>query len=113
MDADGSSVRRVTSDLRENGYPRWSPDGLTIDHTVESFESDRWAAALSDADGGNLRVTVRNTDSGNVPWSPDGRCLIFGRYSRYDESAGEESESFIIDLQTGEETRLLGGAPQG
>lgn len=110
MDADGSDVRRITDDPRENGYPRWSPDGLTIAHTAGSFETDRWVVMLSDADGGNMREVVRETDSGNVAWSPDGRRLMFGRYSRYGDSGGEESQLFIIDLATREETRLLTGA---
>lgn len=111
MDSDGSNVRRITSDSRENGYPRWSPDGLTIAHTVGSFETDRWVVVLSDVDGSNLREIVHDTDSGNVAWSPDGMRLVFGRYSRYGDSGGEESQLFIIDLQTGEETRLVGRTP--
>jgi TolB protein len=111
MDADGSNVRRITNDPRENGYPRWSPDGLTIAHTVGSFETDRWAVVLSDADGSNVREIVHDTDSGNVAWSPDGRRLIFGRYSRYGDGGGEESQLFITDLQTREEARLLVATP--
>jgi len=103
MEADGSNVRRLTDDPRENGYPRWSPDGLTIAHTAGSFETDQWVVILCDADGGNSRQVVGDTDSGNVAWSPDGSRLLFGRYARYGDDGGEESRLFIVDLASGAE----------
>jgi Tol biopolymer transport system component len=98
---DGTNVQRLTDDPRENGYPRWSPDGTRIAFTVGSFDSDRWVVFLMDADGGNARQIVDDTDSGNMTWSPDGTRLLFGRYSRYGENGGEDSRLFVHELNSG------------
>ncbi|HXV74825.1 MAG TPA: LpqB family beta-propeller domain-containing protein [Candidatus Polarisedimenticolaceae bacterium] len=106
IDADGSNLRRVTTDPRENGYPRWSPDGTTIAHTAGSFATDRWVVILTDADGGSSRQVVDDADSGNVSWSPDGKRLLFARYSVYGDNGGDDSRLFVLDLDTGRETRV-------
>jgi TolB protein len=111
MDANGSNVRRLTQDPRENGYPRWKPDGTALAHTAGSFETDRWAVVLTDLDGGNSRVIVDSTDSGNVAWSPDGRQLLFGRYRVYGDNGGDESQLHILELATQRVTRVARGGP--
>lgn len=111
MNADGSNVHRITTDPLVNAYPKWSPDGRMIAHTVGSFETDKWAVFLSDADGGNLRQIINGTDSGNIAWSPDGKRLLFGRYKKYGKDGGEESRLFIFDLESRSETRILQKRP--
>jgi TolB protein len=107
-DADGANVRRITHDSRENGYPRWSPDGTSIANTVGSFDTDRWVVLLMDADGNNTRQIIDDTDSGNVTWSPDGTQLLFGRYSRYGESGGDESRLFRLRVNGTEAPTPIG-----
>src|SRR5258708_471538 len=55
--ADGSNVRRLTSDAGLDAHPTWSPDGRRL-----AFSTDRWGdleLALIDADGSKLtRLTT-------------------------------------------------------
>ena len=64
MDADGTSIRRLTNDRKPDGHPRWSPDGH---HLVFHSNQDGTARTpidvelyLIDADGGNLRRLTSN-----------------------------------------------------
>jgi len=104
--ADGAGLRRLTTDPRVNGYPRWRPDGAAIVHTTGSFETDRWEIVLTDVASGASRVLVDSVDSGNAAWSPDGRLLLIGRYSRYGESGGDESRLYVVNVGTGAARRL-------
>ena len=74
---DGSAEpRQFTSGERNDGSPRWSPDG-------------RWLAFVSNRDG-NFEIYVMNADGsgptrltntpgseGTPAWSPDGRRIAF------------------------------------
>jgi TolB protein len=106
MRADGSDVRRITNDPRENGYPRWRPDGGAIAHTAGSFQTDKWTAMLTDADGSTTTTLADSTDSGNVAWSPDGQSLLFGRYLKYGDNGGEDSRLFVLNVATGNTRRV-------
>jgi len=107
--ADGSAVRRLTDATVEVGYPRWSPDGSRIAYTAGSFATDRWSVMVMDADGGNGRVAVDSTDSGNAAWSPDGTRLVIGRYTRYGENGGDDSRLYVVPAGGGAPVALLTG----
>ena len=76
MAADGSEVRRLTSDPAIDAHPAWSPDGRMI-----AFATSRWGdleIALIDSDGTNLRRVTHSAGLDDYPaWSPDGRWLAF------------------------------------
>lgn len=76
INSDGSEHRALTTGNRNDGSPRWSPDGTRI-------------AFLSDADG-KQQIYIRWMDSGQtaritnleespeaIAWSPDGKMLSF------------------------------------
>lgn len=73
MNADGSSVRQLTSNSSFDGNPRWSPDGTRL-----VFASDRHARGQSEvytmnADGSNVRRLTFSTPPSsaiNPVWKP-------------------------------------------
>lgn len=74
--ADGSEVRRLTSDPAIDAHPAWSPDGSCI-----AFATNRWGdleLALIAPDGTNLRRLTDSPGLDDYPaWSPEGMRLAF------------------------------------
>ena len=72
MNADGSGIRRVDTDLGPNvSTPSWSPDGTQL--LVSAF-GDVYAVPVL---GGRSRLVVQD---GQYPaWSPDGSWIAFSR----------------------------------
>jgi len=78
MDADGTNLRRLTSNNAVDRFPAWSPDGKLL-----AFESDREGENkiyVMDADGGNQhRVSSEPGADGHPFWSSDGRQIVFNK----------------------------------
>jgi Tol biopolymer transport system component len=76
MNADGSTVSRLTNDPAVDVFPAWSHDGDKI-----AFTSDRDGYPdifIVDADGTNLTKLTNTTSSDALPaWSPDGSQIVF------------------------------------
>ena len=79
MNADGSGVTRLTSDLRTDYFPAWSPDGKRI-----VFVSDRDTPLAAteiytmNADGSRLtRLTFDGVYSTTPAWAPGGKQIAF------------------------------------
>ena len=64
MNADGTSIRRLTNDRKPDGHPRWSPDGRHLVFHSPQDGTSRTATGvelyLIDADGSNLRRLTSN-----------------------------------------------------
>src|SRR5262245_21277668 len=92
MKADGSDVRRLTTNPTMDYWPLWSPDGKHIAFT--SNRDGNYAIYVMDPDGNNQRnltktsgAKIRVTNN-FATWSPDSRRLAFvsnqgGRYDIY------------------------------
>jgi TolB protein len=108
--AGGDPVRLVESDC-DDYPPAWSPDNRWI--AFVSGRSGKNAIYLVSPLGGTVRhltdigypplYTADLTALGRTPWSPDGSRLVFAR------KEGSGAALWIIDVATGEETRLTGG----
>lgn len=74
MDAEGASVRQITSGGMHT-QPRWSPKGDLIAYTVRQGSHNLWAV---NPDGTGARaLTTGGGDSQSASWSPNGRHLAF------------------------------------
>ncbi|HLF56749.1 MAG TPA: protein kinase, partial [Thermoanaerobaculia bacterium] len=72
--ADGSEMRRLTSDLHKDRAPIWDPSGTRL--AFHSTRSGRWEYWSIGADGSDLRQL---TDIGTITsgsWEPDGRLVV-------------------------------------
>jgi Tol biopolymer transport system component len=76
--ADGTGLRRLTSNRFGDYAPAWAPDGRRI-----AFSSDRHGNEeiyVMDADGRNVKRLTRHPANDLSPvWSPDGRRIAFVR----------------------------------
>jgi Tol biopolymer transport system component len=94
--ADGTGLRR----LRAGANPVWSPDGRSIAFSAPLGR--RYALFVMEADGGNTRrLTGPGADAGPGDWSPDGRRLLFTRWS-----LGQNGDVWVMDADGGEQRRL-------
>jgi len=78
--ANGSGVRRVTSDVTD-GEPTWSPDGTKLAFIHVSTGRNRLVTA--NLDGSGLTVVTPNLDGSldDPEWSPDGTRLTFSDFA--------------------------------
>jgi Tol biopolymer transport system component len=73
--ADGTGLRKLTSDKHKDRIPRWSPDGTAV--LFYSNRSGKYEAWKIRADGSGLeRLTGIDEPVYNPVWSPDARRLV-------------------------------------
>ncbi|MCI0421201.1 MAG: hypothetical protein L0312_18575, partial [Acidobacteria bacterium] len=72
---DGTGIRRLTQEGKQNFFPAWSPDGKRL-----AFTSDRSGSLqiwVLEADGSNPRQLTTEGENVVPTWSPDGKRLAF------------------------------------
>jgi TolB protein len=75
MDADGTSVRRLTKSPGLDARPAWSPDGKRLAFT--SNRDGNHEIYVMDADGSNVRRITNHPERDDyATWHPDGKHLI-------------------------------------
>ena len=105
MNADGSNVRRLTDNVREDAFPNLSPDGKKI-----VFDSDRLSGQVNVSDLYWFESVVLGptflTRGSSATWSPNGKEIAFhasasgsGTPVRTNPgSATTDSDLFVVDV---------------
>lgn len=116
MNADGSGVRRLTTNDYFDASPAWSPDGRRIAFVatpgVRADSSPaEWAAQrqifVMDLDGSGVRRLTTSPGGNNFPaWSPDGRRIAFS--SGRDQVGG--AQVYVMNADGSGQTRLTHSA---
>jgi dipeptidyl aminopeptidase/acylaminoacyl peptidase len=76
MDADGSTMRKLTNNAASDNHPRWSPDGKSL--LFISNRKDSSQAWLRPLEGGEpMQLTKFATGVSDAMWTPDGKHLVF------------------------------------
>jgi Tol biopolymer transport system component len=102
MNADGTSLTRLTENTAYDGGPVWSPDGTKIAYMSivrDSQQSEKLEIFVMNSDGTNpLRLT--NGGGLNPTWSPDGKLITFA--SGY----GSGSDIYVMDVDGSNKKQL-------
>lgn len=77
MDADGTDVRKLTRNRRNDYTPALSPDGQQVAYVSEMKDFDQEIFIKKIDRTGKIRVTRFNTYDQDPDWSPDGTMLAF------------------------------------
>lgn len=80
MDIDGSNLRPLTSNERDNYLPSWSPDGSRLTYvSQEAGETSTAEIYAISLDGSNdVPLTSNEAFEYGSSWSPDGQFIVFG-----------------------------------
>ena len=110
LDPRTGDARRLTDGESRNGFVRWSPDGTRIACTStrrNGRSNDVWLLEIADPAGARLVVEAPDGSSwAAADWSADGGRLLIQQYV-----SSTDSRVHLLDLASGERTRLLGGEP--
>jgi dipeptidyl aminopeptidase/acylaminoacyl peptidase len=82
VDADGSHLRRLTSDAASEDQPSWSPDGSTIAYrngSKREFNDDQEIWTIPVHGGTPTRLTHDHVPDEEPAWSPDGHEIAYVR----------------------------------
>lgn len=103
MDADGSNVRRITTNPAIDSEPAWSPDGSSIAFSRNESDGHSDIFVVSLADGAETRLTKNDVVDGSPSWHPDGTTIAFFR------NEGGNADIYTIRLDDLTEARLTTG----
>lgn len=107
--ADGTDVRRLTTDPSDDDHPRASSDGSVIVFNSKRHDGETYQIWRMAHDGTSpIRLTVHDEWDSYPSISRDGRRLLWRRVLADD--AGRNSEVFTMDLEHGAATNLTNSA---
>jgi Tol biopolymer transport system component len=93
MSADGTDIRRLTSDSMVEGHATWSPDGSRIVFEAAPPSGSNTGLYVMSADGSGKAV-LRSSEADNrePEWSPDGTRIAFTSFRVDAQGAVVESQ---------------------
>ncbi len=105
VDANGANRVNLTKGRhKNNGVPRWSPDGTKI--AFVSNRDDNSEIYVMNADGKNPKNLTLHLDDDTCPtWSPDGRRIAF-ESMRVAEGVLNHWDIFVMDADGANRTNL-------
>jgi Tol biopolymer transport system component len=107
MDADGSSVRRISDSL--DTEPAWSPDGSQI--VFSRWTRDDASIFAMNADGSDVRRLTSGSNFDTSPvWSPDGSKIAFTRELLGPD--GDGGHIYVMSANGGDISRLTEGSQE-
>jgi TolB protein len=78
VNADGTGLRRLTTDPAADFDPSWSPDGRRIAYRHQTGDDSTTEIYLMNSDGSDQQPVTNNSDSDWGPsWSPGGSLILF------------------------------------
>ena len=113
MNADGTNPRRITFTEKDEMHAVFSPNGKQIAYSLyplsDNQNSDIYIKTLNDAT--DILITKGEDIFGAIPqFSPDGKKLVFPRWSTNPQKVRSESdlraEVYLVDLESQNEARL-------
>ena len=79
VNVDGTNLRQLTTNGRNNYLPAWSPNGRRIAYISSRTGWDSHEVFVINADGsGETNLTNNDVQEYGIAWSPDGRQIAFG-----------------------------------
>jgi 7,8-dihydropterin-6-yl-methyl-4-(beta-D-ribofuranosyl)aminobenzene 5'-phosphate synthase len=107
VDADGSSLKQLTTNQGEDWWPVWSPAGAPGGEQI-AFMSDRdgdMEIYVMNTNGGNVRqLTYNEVDDSGPAWSPDGTRIAFA--SNRDTGLPFDSDIYIMNADGSDPQRI-------
>jgi len=83
VNADGTGLRRLTTDPAADFDPSWSPDGKRIAYRHETNGDSTAEIYVMNDDGSERRNVTRRSGQDHAPaWSPDGKRIAFASVRR-------------------------------
>lgn len=104
--ADGTDLRRLTTNPADDLDPAWSPDGTRL--TFTSRRDGHWNLYVLDLTDGRLaQLTAGHHYDGAPAWSPDDQRIAF------ESSRAGDLDIWIVDADGGQPVNLTPDSPFG
>lgn len=111
LDSETGEARRLTDGESRNSFATWDPDGRRLAFTStrrNGRSNDIWIMDVSDTASARLALEAPSpTYWVATDWDPRGERLLVGNYVSI-----TDSRIHLLDLETGELERLVGGGEE-
>lgn len=112
INADGTGLTRLTSEMENGAFPTWSPDGRQI--AFISVKDSNVGIYVINADGSGLKYlteTHGHAEPRPLSWSPDGQQIAFSDYGDWGIDSNESI--YVINADGSDPTWLIDEGPGG
>src|SRR5579872_1573504 len=96
---EGGAARRLTSQVGDELYPKFSPDGKWIAFTGE-YDGNPDVYVISAEGGEPKRLTFHPSNDIVLGWTPDGKNILF-RSDRFSTNLGRATRLYLVSPQGG------------